>query len=203
MKLYSNSFAPSPRRVRMFAAERGAPLEIVEVDLTAGANRSPDYLALNPAGEVPTLVLDDGTVLAESMAIIRWLDATTPGPSLLGTTPLERARVDEFVERLMYRLYLPTAHVFRNTHKYWIGRITQVPEWGEFSRGAVLAERAALEALLADGREFLVGGGFTLADVVAFTALEFGKPSGLRVDATQPALQAYLARIGARPSAKA
>ncbi|MCC6171579.1 MAG: glutathione S-transferase N-terminal domain-containing protein, partial [Gammaproteobacteria bacterium] len=84
MKLYDNAFAPSPRRVRMFAAEKGLEIPRVEIDIAAGANLQPGFLAINPLGEVPVLELDDGTRLTESLAICRYLEALHPQPNLLG-----------------------------------------------------------------------------------------------------------------------
>ena len=203
MKLYSNVFAPSPRRVRMFAAEKGVTLEIVNLDIAKSETQGAAFLALNPMGDVPVLVLDDGTTLTESLAINRYLEALVPLPPLLGTTPLEQARINECVDHLMFRLYVPTTHAFRHTHAFWNGRVTQVPAYGDVAREAVRAQFAWLEARLADGREFLIGAGFTLADIVAYTSVDFAKIVGLRADATYPSLQAYQARIAARPSAKA
>jgi len=87
VKLYTNRFAPSPRRVRMYAAEKGIALELVEVDIAANAHRAPEYLAVNPLAELPTLERDDGTHLTESLAICRWLEEQHPEPSLFGRTP--------------------------------------------------------------------------------------------------------------------
>ncbi|HUO96007.1 MAG TPA: glutathione S-transferase family protein [Steroidobacteraceae bacterium] len=202
MKLYTNRFAPSPRRVRMYAAEKGLALELIEIDIAAGEHQGTDYRAVNPLAEVPTLERDDGSRLTESLAICRWLEEVHPEPNLFGRTSAERAEVNRWIDRLMFRLYAPLTHVFRNTHPFWAGRLTQVPAWGEVQRAAVLEEFAALEAWLAT-REFLASERFTMADIVAFTSLEFGKPSGLRVDATRPALMRWYAATGARPSARA
>ncbi len=202
MKLYSNRYAPSPRRVRMYAAEKGIALEIVEIDIAAAANRAADYLAVNAFGEVPTLERDDGTRLSESLAICRWLEETHPEPNLFGRTVEERAEVNRWVDRLLFRLYVPSAQVFRNTHPFWATRLTQVPAWGELQRAAVLAEYDALDAWLGK-REWLASDRFTVADVVAFVAVDFGKPSGLRVGEARPALQRWYERVGARPSARA
>lgn len=202
MKLYTNRFAPSPRRVRMYAAEKGIALELVEVDIAAGETHSPGYLAVNPHGEVPTLERDDGTRLTESLAICRWLEECTPEPNLFGRDPAERAEVNRWIDRLMFRLYVPTTHVFRHTHPFWATRLTQVPAWGELERAAVLAEYDALDRWLAS-REYLAAARLTMADIVAFVAIDFGKPSGLRVDATRPALARWYEALKARPSARA
>jgi len=202
VKLYSNRHAPSPRRVRMYAAEKGLALELVEVDIAANANRAPDYLALNPTGELPTLERDDGTHLTESLAICRWLEEQQPEPDLFGRSREERAEVNRWIDRLMFRLYVPTTAVFRNSHPFWAERLTQVPAWAEQQRTAVLAEYDALDAWLG-GRDWVASERFTMADIVAYTTVDFGRPSGLRVGDARPALKRWYAAVGARPSARA
>ena len=202
MKLYTNRFAPSPRRVRMYAAEKSIALELVEVDIAAGAHHSPEYLAVNPLGEVPTLERDDGVRLTESIAICRALEEEYPEPNLFGATSAERADVNRWVDRLMLRLYVPMTHVFRHTHPFWAERLTQVPAWGELQRATVLAEYDALDRRL-DGRDYVASDRFTMADIVAFTSVDFGRPSSLRVGETRPALKRWYDAIGARPSARA
>lgn len=202
MKLYTNRFAPSPRRVRMYAAEKGIALELVEIDIASGEIAAPAYLAVNPLAEVPTLELDDGTRLTESMAICRHLEELHPSPPLFGRTARERAEVNRWCDRLLFRMYVPTTHVFKHTHAFWAGRVTQVPQWGEQQRAAVLAEYAALDARLASS-EYVAGDAFSMADVVAFTTLEFGKPSKLRADDALAHVQRWYAAVKARPSASA
>ncbi len=202
MKLYTNRFAPSPRRVRMYAAEKGLAPEPVDVDIAAGEHRSPAYLAVNPAGEVPVLERDDGTTLTESLAICRWLEEEHPEPNLFGRTARERAEVNRWIDRLMFRLYVPSTHVFRHTHAFWATRLRQVPEWGEVQRAAVLAEYDALEAWLGE-HAWIAAERFTMADIVAYTTIDFGKPSGLRVGDDRPALRRWYEVVASRPSARA
>jgi glutathione S-transferase len=200
MKLYSSRYAPSPRRVRMYAAEKGLALELVEVDIAANQTRSPAYLAVNPLGEVPTLELADGTRLTQSLAICRWLEEQHPEPDLFGRTPLERAEINAWIDRLMFRLYVPLAEVFRHSHPYWAGRLEQVPRYAELQRAAVLEEIAALDAHLA-GRTAIARARFSMADIVAYTTLAFGKPSKIVVGESTVHLQRWYAAVGARPSA--
>ena len=202
MKLYSSRFAPSPRRVRMYAAEKGLALEFVEVDIAAGATQAPAFLAVNPLGELPVLELADGTRLTESLAICRWLEEQHPEPDLFGRTPRERAAVNAWIDRLMSRLYLPLTQVFRHSHPYWATRLEQVPRWAQIQRAAVQEEFAALDAALVD-REFLARAQFSMADIVAFTTISFGKPSKLVVGEQHPNLQRWFGALAARPSAAA
>ena len=202
MKLYDNAFAPSPRRVRMFLAEKGLPFERVEVDIAAGATGQADFLAINPLGEVPVLELDDGTRLTESLAICRYLESLHPQPPLLGTSPLEQARIESMVLSVMFRLYVPTTHAFRHTHKFWQGRLTQITSYGELARQQVLDEWQRLDVHLGSS-SFMAGERFSLADIVAFTTLEFGKVAGIRVQPAQSRLARWRDSIAARPSASA
>ena len=118
---------------------------LIEKFLDKDINLSP-----NPVGDLPTLVLDDGTVLTESLAICRHLEEIQPLPPLLGTDPRSRARVNETVDRLMFRLYVPATQAFRHTHAFWAERLTQVPAYGELAREAVRQELAWLESALTD-----------------------------------------------------
>ena len=186
----------------MYAAEKGIALEIIEVDIAAGGTQSAEYLRINPLGELPTLELDDGSHLSESLAICRWLEAGQPAPPLFGRTVRERAGIDAWIDRLMFHLYVPLTHVFRHSHPYWATRLEQIPAWAEAQRAAVLAEFAALETALAE-REYIAGREFTMADIVAFTSVDFGKPSNLRLGGAQPNLQRWYAAINGRPSARA
>lgn len=207
MKLYDNGFAPSPRRVRMFIAEkglesRGVTITRVSVDIANQETQSAAYREVNPLGEVPVLELDDGTRIRESLAICRYLETLYPEPCLFGATPLDRARIEAMTLEIMFRVYVPTTHAFRHTHKFWQGRVTQIGEYGALARDQVLEEWRRIDTLLR-GREFLAGDTFSMADIVAFTTLEFGKPSGIRLQPEQTDLGRWHAAIAARPSAKA
>ncbi len=202
MKLYTNGFAPSPRRVRMFAAEKGIALTLIELDISKGETQTPAYRQVNPVGETPVLELDDGTRISESLAICRYLEALQPEPNLMGSTPLERAQIEAQALQLLFRVYVPSTQAFRHTHKFWADRIQQVPEYGVLAREQVLAEWRRIDALLGT-RAFIAGDRFSVADIVAFTTLAFGKPSGIRVQPEQSNLARWYDVIAARPSAKA
>ena len=206
MKLYDNGFAPSPRRVRMFIAEkdldaRGVVITRIPVDIATNETGSAAFREVNPLGEVPVLELDDGTRIRESLAICRYLEALYPEPCLFGATPLDRARIDAMTLELMFRVYVPTTHAFRHSHKFWQGRVTQIADYGTLARDQVIDEWRRIDALLAE-RPFVAGDAFSMADIVAFTTLEFGKPSGIRLQPDQVNLGRWHAAIAARPSAK-
>ena len=202
MKLYDAPFAPSPRRVRMFLAEKGISVPTETVDIAAGETQTPAFARINPVGELPVLELDDGTRLTESLAICRYFEALHPTPPLMGTSAEERAQLEALALQIMFRIYVPTTQAFRHGHRFWEGRITQVPAYAELARAQVLAEWQRIDGLLAD-REFLGGAQFSYVDIVAYTTLDFGKPSGIRVLAEQTRLARWQAAIAARPSAKA
>ena len=202
MKLYDNRFAPSPRRVRFLLAEKSIQLPSVVVDIATGAAQTPAFRKINPLAELPVLELDDGSRLTESLAICRYLESLYPEPNLLGRDARETAEIEMWTLRLMFRLYVPTTQVFRNTHSFWAGRIQQVPEYGELMRNAVIDMHELLDGVLAK-RQYLAGERFTMADIVGFTSIDFGKPSNLRIGDAHPNLKRWYAEIGARPAAKA
>lgn len=202
IKLYNDPFAPSPRRVRMFMAEKAIDYERVDLSIAKGETQSPDFLALNPLGEVPVLVLDTGECLTESLAICRYLEQLFPEPPLFGTDLLEKARIDSAIHRVMFRAYVPSTLAFRHTHSFWQGRIEQVAQFGAIAKQQVLDEWQRINEELAV-RPFIAGDNFSFADIVAYTSLEFGKPSGIRVSDTQVHLKRWQSEIAARPSAKA
>jgi glutathione S-transferase len=132
----------------------------------------------------------------------RWLEEEHPEPNLFGRTVRERADINAWIDRLMFRLYVPTANAFQHTHPYWATRLEQNPAWGESSRASVRAEYARLDAELA-GREFVARDTFSMADIVLFTTIDFGKPSKLRLGDSEAGLRRWYEAIGARPSARA
>ncbi len=128
MKLYDGGRAPNPRRVRIFLAEKGVEVELVPVDMGALGHKSGELTALNPLQRLPVLVLDDGTVLTETIAICRYLEELHPDPPLFGTTPLERAQVEMWQRRVEFGLLYTVATAFRHTHPAMVEwEVPQVP----------------------------------------------------------------------------
>src|SRR5262244_527035 len=115
VKLYNHAVAPNPRRVRIFAAEKGIELSLEEVDILAGQCRTPEFLAKNSSGGVPVLELDDGTYLAESVAICRYLEGLHPEPNLMGTDAREQAFIEQWNRRAELLLFGPIGRAFQNT----------------------------------------------------------------------------------------
>jgi glutathione S-transferase len=202
MQLYDSAMAPNPRRVRIFLAEKGITLPVVAMDIGKAENRQPPFLAKNPLGGLPVLELDDGTCIAESVAICRYFEETQPQPPLLGTSATDRALVEMWQRRMELELFRNVTGCFQNTHKFFAGRIQQVPEYGEVCRNAARARLAWLDGELAS-RPFVAGERYTIADITALCAIDFGRVSDIRIAPEQKHLQRWYDAVSSRPSAKA
>jgi glutathione S-transferase len=202
MKLYDSSLAPNPRRVRIFLAEKGISVPVEQVDIAKAANRQPDFLARNPMGGVPVLELDDGTCIAESVAICRYFEEIQPAPPLFGTDAKDRALVEMWNRRMEFNLLGNTAGAFRNTHAFFKGRIPQVPEYGAVCKEAAVKQLAWLDGELA-GRKFIAGDRYTIADITALVGVDFGRVSDIRIAPEHKNLARWHQEVSARPSAKA
>ncbi len=202
MKLYDSAMAPNPRRVRIFLAEKGLDVEKVPVDIGKAENRKPPFLALNPLGGVPVLQLDDGTCIAESVAICRYFEETHPEPPLMGTDAVDRALVEMWQRRMELEVAIPIMQCFRNTHDFFKGRIPQVAEYGEVCRHSATKRLEWLDGELAD-RPFVAGERYTIADITALVGIDFGRVVGIRIAPEHKNLQRWHEAVSSRPSAKA
>jgi glutathione S-transferase len=202
MKIYDSKTAPNPRRVRIFLAEKGVAVPYEEVDIVKADNRSADFRRKNPLGTLPVLELDDGTCIAESVAICRYFEETHPEPPLMGMDARDRAIVEMWQRRMELELFIPITQVFRNIHPFFAGRIPQVAEYGEVCRTAAEARLAWLDTVLA-AREFIAGDRYTIADITALCGIDFGRVSKIRIQPGQTNLARWYAAVSARPSAKA
>lgn len=202
MKLYDSKTAPNPRRVRIFLAEKGIEVPTVQVDIAKAENRQPEYLAKNPMGTLPLLELDDGSFVAETVAICRYFERTRPEPPLMGVGAQDEAVVEMWQRRMEHEVALPIMQVFRNTHAFFKGRIPQVPEYGELCRSMALKRLEWLDGELA-GRRFVAGDRYTIADITALCGIDFGKPTGTRIAPEWKHLARWHEAVSARPSAKA
>lgn len=202
MKLYDFAGAPNPKRVRVYLAEKGIQVPIEPVNILAGENRSPEFLAKNPMGGLPVLELDDGTYLPESLAIIEYLEELHPTPPMIGTTPVERARV-RALERIAELGVLGRAGtIFQNTHPFFAGRVKQSPDAAETARKAL---RQALRVLDAEigRRPFVAGERPTIADCTLFAGLGFAEFAGEPLDPECANVARWYAAFKERPSANA
>lgn len=203
MLLYHDPRAPNPRRVRIFLAEKGVAYDTIEVLIADGAHQTPAFRRKNPIALLPVLELADGKVLRESVAICRYIEELYPEPNLFGVDAWERATIEQWNRHAELELLWPIQQIFRNTHAYWQGKIKQAPEFAEIMREQVASRFTWLDEELGQ-REYLAGPRFTIADITAICAIDFGRVAGIRIDAaTHPALAAWHARVKARPSSAA
>jgi glutathione S-transferase len=202
MILHDLSAGMHPRRVRIFMAEKGLVIDRREVDAAGGANAMPDFLRLNPLGKLPVLELDDGSAIAESLAICRYLEAMHPQPPLMGRTPQASAHIEMWTLRMDHELSQPIALAFVNSSDFYRGRVEQVPEVASWARGRALQTMTWLDGELA-GRSHIAGEDYTMADIVAQCACVLGKAVGLRIPPEMTHLSRWFAQVSARPTARA
>ena len=203
MKLYDGGRAPNPRRTRVFLAEKAIKLPLVDVDLGAMEHMSAAYAAVNPLKRLPALVLDDGTVITESIAICRYFEALQPEPALFGRDAPEIARIEMWNRRIELHLLFPVSHVFRNSHPAMKAmEVPQVPAWAEANKPRILEFIKVVDDELGNCR-FIAGDTFTVADITGLVAIDFMKPAKLAVPDELKHLKRWHAEISARPSASA
>ena len=203
MKLYDGGRAPNPRRVRVFLAEKGIKVPTEQVDLGELQQRSDAYTAVNPMQRVPALVLDDGTVITESIAICRYFEALYPDPPLFGRGALDIALVEMWQRRVELHLLLPVSNVFRHLHPAMKQmEDPQVAEWGEANKSRVMTFLQFLDGEL-KSRPCLAGKDFTVADITAMIAVDFMRVSKLSVPDDLGNVRRWHESVAGRPSAAA
>ena len=206
MKLYDENMpAPNPRRVRMFAAEKGIEIPRVRVQLAKGEHKSPAHLARNALGQLPTLELDDGSMLSESVSICRYLEAVYPTPPLFGKSPKEIGLVDMWIRRVELQIMAPLGAVWINCHPYTepyakaMG-ITRFEAYGEANRLRAIDRLGWLDRQL--DTEFIAGD-FSAADIIALSVIDFGTFIGVGIPESATRLRGWHERVSKRPSASA
>lgn len=203
MKLYNSAMpAPNPRRVRIFAAEKGIDLPLEEVALAKREHKSDAFREKNSLGQTPVLELDDGTTICESVSICRYLEELHPENPLFGRNALERAQVDMWLRRVEFVLMGPVGNFWRHAHPYTAKVVKQFPEFGESSREATAAAMRWFDREL-EGRDFILGSYFSAADIMALCVVDFAKFAGLDMPEETPHLHAWHKRVSSRPSASA
>lgn len=202
MKIYETHTAPSPRRVRIFLAEKNIAMEYVQVDIAKGENLSAAMRAKNPMAKIPILELDDGTCISETISICRYFEELQPEPPLFGRTALEKAQVDMWQRFTELHLFMPVGMCFQHTTGYFKDRMTPIKEYGvEAGKQAqsflnVLDERLALSP-------YIAGEHFSIADITALCAIDFGRVVKIKMTDQQVNLNHWYAMINERASAKA
>ena len=202
MILHDLSAGMHPRRVRIFLAEKGVSIERREVDAGGGANATQDFIRLNPLGKLPVLELNDGSAIAESLAICGYVEAMHPDPPLMGRTPREVADVEMWTLRMDHELSQMITLVFVHSSDFYRGRVEQIPEVANWARGRAIETMNWLDRELA-GRRHIAGENYTLADIVAQCACVLGKAVGLRIPSDMTNLSRWFTEVTARPTARA
>lgn len=204
MKLYNTPMpAPNPRRVRIFLAEKGAVIPLVDVALVKGEHKAPEHLARNSLGQTPVLELDDGTCISETVSICRYLESVYPQPNLFGETALEQALVDMWVRRVEFHLMSPAGNYWRHAHPFTAKVVVpQYKDFGEANRGAYEKALGWLDREMA-GRDFVAGARFTIADICTLSTVDFADWIGLKVPDGLANVRAWHQRVSTRASAGA
>jgi len=202
MKIYDTKTAPTPRRVRIFLAEKGIDMDYIQVDLAKGENLSKEMRAKNPIGKVPVLELDDGSCIGESDAICTYFEALQPEPPLFGSTPLEKGTIAMWQRQIEMCLFNQIGMCFQHTTGYFKDRMTPVPEFGKVSGINAQKYLNVLERQITK-HPFMAGNSFSIADITAMCAIDFGRVVDVRMDESHVNLAKWYDKVSSRPSAKA
>jgi glutathione S-transferase len=201
MKIYEDARAPNPRRLRIFVAEKGLKIPTEQVDIFARKNRTPEMLAKNPAGGLPFIELDDGAHLAESVAICRYLEGLHPEPNLMGKDNREQAFIEMWNRRMELNLFAPVSRAFQHTSEIFKPILKQFPEYGETQREITRLQLQWLDAQIGN-KPFIAGDRFTIADITALVAVDFGAQlAGVPMDPSLKNLARWHQSVSSRPSA--
>ena len=203
MKLF-NSMGPNPHVVRMFIAEMGIDIETIEIDLMGGENRQNSYLKKNPSGQLPALELDDGSFLAEITVICEYLDEMKGHTDLIGTNPQERAETKMWTRRIDLQILEPLTNGFRYAEGYDLfkDRLHLIPEAANDLK-AIAQERLTWLDKQLEGKEFICGDRFSLADIMFYCFLHFGSTVGQSINQDNTNIVSLYEKIGMRESASA
>lgn len=203
MKLHDNSRAPNPRRVRIFLAEKGIEVPTVQVDLMTREHKSDAFKRLNSLGSIPVLELDDGDAIAESVAICRYFEELHPEPALFGRGAKGRAQVEMWNRRIELGLLMPVAQVWIHGSPLTAKLVPQIPPAAAFNREIVARFLGWLDREL-DGRAFLAGDDYSVADITALCTLDFATSLvGIALDPSLTQVARWRDAVSSRPSAKA
>lgn len=199
MKLY-DAMAPNPRRVRIFMAEKGIELPIQLLELMQGDSRTPEFLAKNSLGETPVLELDDGRYLTESIAICRYLELLHPEPALFGKSPEEQAYVEMWTRRMEQLIMGPFGQLGLHSFEFFADKIEQVPAYAETQQRLIPKRLAWLDNEISDGRTFVAGEAFSVADITGVAALMIGNFINFEIPAELKHVHAWADRVQSRSS---
>lgn len=200
MKLYTTKFSPNPRRVEIYLKEKGiSDVERIRVDLLKGEHRTAEFKAKNPLSLLPVLELDDNRVLTESLAICQYLEELYPQPTLVGDDAWQRAQTTEALRLAELGLLSGAMTAFQHTQPYFAKRVAQNPAIASEGQRHFAMYLERIDDLL-ERREWLAGALFTLADITAICAIDFGRVAGCQVPENLPNVARWLEAIRGRPS---
>jgi glutathione S-transferase len=203
MKILETRTAPNPRRVRIFLAEKGLSVPFEEMDMMKGALKTPEFTKLNKFQRVPVLVLDDGTSIAETMAICRYFEETNPEPALFGKGAKQRALVEMWNRRMELGLLFSVAQAFRHLHPAAAAlEVPQVAAWGEANKPRAQEVLQFMDEELGK-RRFVAGDDYSVADITALVAVDFARVARIQRPEGAKNLDRWHQEVSARPSAKA
>jgi glutathione S-transferase len=205
VKLYTENYpAPNPRKVHIYLAEKGLTVERVHTKMQERQHKAPDFMKKNSLGQVPVLETDDGRFISESVAICRYFEALHPTPPMFGRDPFDAAMVEMWIRRAEFRLWNPMGQVWINADpRTAVVNPNQFKDYGEHSKKVLANAMKWIDRELSDGREFLAGQNYTMADIVLLCGIDFGKFIHQDMPEDAQHLRAWHARVSARPSARA
>lgn len=208
MHFYDCSTAPSPRRARVFIAEKGLEIPTTEISIAEGEQMSAEFRKINPHCTLPALVTDDGVTLTQNIGIATYLEAKHPEPALMGRTPAETGEIMDWAAIAEQQGGMATAEALRNSNPHMKGRALpgpdnyeQIPELAERGRARAARFQELMERRM-QGREWVVGDRISYADITAFVLLDFQRIIKLKIDESKPALFAWYTKMKDRPSAQ-
>ena len=209
MKLYDCQMAPNPRRVRVFLAEKGVDIPKTEVSIIEGENLKPEYLAVNPRGLLPTLELDDGNRIDETIAICRYIEETQPEPNLMGRDALEKAQIESWQRHMEFDGLNPTGEMFRNSFDPFKNRglpglenVQAIPELAARGKAGVERFYERLEQRLSQSA-YVAGERYTVADITALCVVDFASFAKMGIPEANTNTKRWHADVSSRPSAQA
>ena len=205
MKLLTENYpAPNPRKVHIFLAEKGLTVDRVHTKMQERQHKAPEFLKKNSLGQVPVLETDDGKFISESLAICRYLEALHPSPPLFGRDPFDAAMIEMWIRRAEFRLWNPMGQVWINADpRTAIVNPNRFEDYGEHSKKVLAGAMKWIDRELSDGREFLTGSHYTMADIVLLCGIDFAKFIHQDMPEGANTLRGWYARATARPSARA
>ena len=203
MKIYGHEKFGSPRRLAIYLLEKGIEIPFVPLDVMEGAHRSPDFLARNPAGLIPVLELEDGTCIAETLAIARYLEEIHPDPPFMGRDPLERARLEMWQRIVEFGLYTQIRAYIRQTSSFAKPlEPVQVAQWGELNKRYARDSLRMLDGQLSENR-YIAGPDFSWADIIVVTSLQGLPGRAFAIPDECRAVRTWYDTVSERPSIRA